>query len=91
MRIEGPVKGDFRLARTRATIGGVEVPAGTTVMVLNGAAGRDARRFEDPDTFQYDRANARDISPSVGARTRAQGGRWPGPRPGSASSGCSTA
>jgi cytochrome P450 len=60
LRIEGPVKGDFRLARTRATVGGVEVPAGTTLMVLNGAAGRDARRFEHPDTFQYDRANARE-------------------------------
>ncbi|MGH8996753.1 MAG: cytochrome P450 [Acidimicrobiales bacterium] len=60
LRIEGPVKGDFRLARTKATVGGVEVPAGTTVMVLNGAAGRDARRFEHPDEFQVDRANARE-------------------------------
>ena len=60
LRIEGPVKGDFRLARTTTTVGGVEVPAGTTVMVLNGAAGRDPRRFEDPDEFQVDRPNARE-------------------------------
>jgi cytochrome P450 len=28
-------------------------------MVLNGAANRDPRRFEDPGEFQVDRANAR--------------------------------
>ena len=60
LRMEGPVKGDFRLARTAATVGGVEIPAGTTVMVVNGAAGRDPRRFADPATFQMDRENAKE-------------------------------
>jgi len=59
LRYESPVKGDFRLARVPTTIGGVDIPAGTTVMVLNGAANRDARHFEDPNTFDLDRANAR--------------------------------
>jgi cytochrome P450 len=59
LRIESPVKGDFRLARVPATVGGVDIPAGATVMVLNGAANRDPRRFEDPDTFVVDRPNAR--------------------------------
>jgi cytochrome P450 len=59
LRIESPVKGDFRLSRIPTTIGGVDIPAGTTVMVLNGAANRDARRFECPDEFRVDRANAR--------------------------------
>jgi cytochrome P450 len=59
LRSESPVKGDFRLSRTTATVGGVDIPAGTTVMVLNGAANRDPRRFDDPDEFQVDRANAR--------------------------------
>jgi cytochrome P450 len=36
------------------------MPAGTTVMVLNGAAGRDPRRFEDPNEFVMDRANAKE-------------------------------
>jgi cytochrome P450 len=59
LRIESPVKGDFRLARRGTTVGGVDVPAGTTVMVLNGAANRDPRHFEEPTEFLVDRANAR--------------------------------
>jgi cytochrome P450 len=59
LRFESPIKGDFRLTRVPATIGGVDIPAGTTVMVLNGAANRDPRRFERPDEFVVDRADAR--------------------------------
>ena len=60
LRMEGPVKGDFRLSRRATTVGGVEIPAGTTVMVVNGAAGRDPRRFEDPAEFRVDRENAKE-------------------------------
>jgi cytochrome P450 len=60
LRIESPVKGDFRLSRRPTTVGTVDVPAGTTVMVLNGAANRDPRRFPEPDEFRIDRANARE-------------------------------
>ncbi len=60
LRFESPVKGDFRLARTGSTVGGVDIPAGSTIMVLNGAAGRDPRRFEEPDRFQMDRPNAKE-------------------------------
>jgi cytochrome P450 len=60
LRMEGPVKGDFRLARRTTSIGGVEIPAGSTVMVLNGAAGRDPRRFDAPDEFRLDRPNAKE-------------------------------
>jgi len=59
LRFESPVKGDFRLARIPASVGGVELPAGTTVMVLNGAANRDPRRFADPAAFEPTRPNAR--------------------------------
>ncbi len=58
LRIESPVKADFRLARRTTTLGGVEVPAGTPVMLLNGAANRDPRRFECPEQFRLDRSNA---------------------------------
>lgn len=60
LRYESPVKGDFRLARTTGRVGGVDIPAGTTVMVLNGAAGRDPRRFDRPELFQMDRPNAKE-------------------------------
>jgi cytochrome P450 len=58
LRIESPVKADFRLARRPTTVGGVHVAAGTPVMLLNGAANRDPRRFECPAEFRIDRPNA---------------------------------
>ena len=60
LRIESPVKADFRLARRATTVGGVEVAPGTPVMLLNGAANRDPRRFESPSEFRLDRPNAKD-------------------------------
>ena len=60
LRIESPVKADFRLARRATTVGGVEIPPGTPVMLLNGAANRDPRRFECPAEFRVDRANAKE-------------------------------
>jgi cytochrome P450 len=59
LRIESPVKADFRLARKSTSIGGVEIEAGTPVMVLNGAANRDPRLFEAPAEFRLDRQNAK--------------------------------
>jgi cytochrome P450 len=59
LRFESPIKGDFRLSRVPTTVGGVAIGAGTTVMVLNGAANRDPRRFENPNAFEPDRPNAR--------------------------------
>jgi cytochrome P450 len=60
LRIEAPVKGDFRLARRRITVAEVDIPAGTTLMVLNGAANRDPRQFPDPTEFRVDRGNSRE-------------------------------
>jgi cytochrome P450 len=59
LRIESPVKADFRLARRPATVAGVDIAAGTPVMLLNGAANRDPRLFECPDEFRIDRPNAK--------------------------------
>jgi cytochrome P450 len=59
LRMESPVKGDFRLAKTTTTVGGVEVPAGTVLMLANGGANRDPRRFENPSVFDAKRPNAR--------------------------------
>ncbi len=59
LRLESPLRGQFRLARRRTTIGGVEIPAGGSVLVLPGAANRDPRMFPDPNEFDIDRPNAR--------------------------------
>jgi cytochrome P450 len=59
LRFESPVKADFRLAKRDTTVGGVDIAAGTPVMVLNGAANRDPRLFECPNDFRIDRPNAK--------------------------------
>ena len=58
LRLESPVKTDFRLAKRSTTVAGVDIAAGTPVMMLNGAANRDPRRFECPHEFRLERANA---------------------------------
>lgn len=60
LRLESPVKSHFRMARTSTTIADVDVPAGTTVMLLPGACNRDGRKFADPNEFQADRPNVRE-------------------------------
>ncbi len=59
LRMEAPVKGDFRLSKVPVDVAGVHIPAGTQVMVLNAALNRDPRKFEDPDVLDPRRANAR--------------------------------
>lgn len=59
LRIEAPIKGSFRLTKVATTLGGEELAPGTVVMLLHGAAGRDARIFDDPANFDVERANAR--------------------------------
>ena len=48
------------MSRTAVNVGGVDIAAGTCVMVLNGAAGRDPRRFDGPNEFRMDRSNAKE-------------------------------
>jgi cytochrome P450 len=60
LRFESPIKGDFRLTRVPVTVGGVDLPAGTTLMVLNGAANRDPREFDEPNVLLPERENARE-------------------------------
>ncbi len=59
LRLESPIQGDFRLSLLPATIGGVDLPAGTTVMLVNGAANRDPREFPHPGELDLDRVNGR--------------------------------
>lgn len=59
LRIESPIKGDFRLVKQPVSVGGVDLAAGTTVMVINGAANRDPEQFPNPHTLDIERDNAR--------------------------------
>ena len=60
LRFESPIKGDFRLARRTTEVGGVTIPAGSVVMLVNGAANRDERQFECPHEFRPERGEARE-------------------------------
>jgi cytochrome P450 len=59
VRIESPIQGNFRLARVNTKVGDMDVPAGTSVMVLEGAANRDPRQYDAPAEFRLDRVNGR--------------------------------
>jgi cytochrome P450 len=59
LRMESVVKGDFRLSRVATTVAGVDIPAGSHLFLVHGAANRDPRRFDHPSEFQLERANAR--------------------------------
>ncbi len=59
LRLESPLRSQFRMARVRTTLGGADIPAGGVLMLAPGAANRDPRVFAEPHTFDLDRANAR--------------------------------
>jgi cytochrome P450 family 150 subfamily A5 len=59
LRLESPIKGAFRLTLRDTRLAGVEIPMGSIVMAMNGAANRDPRVFEDGDRFDAKRPNAR--------------------------------
>ena len=60
LRMESPVKSVFRLVRKTTTVGDLDAPAGTTVMVSPGAVNRDPERFENPHEFDLGRKNVRE-------------------------------
>ncbi|MYM62815.1 cytochrome P450 [Pseudomaricurvus sp. HS19] len=57
LRLDGPTKAHFRLAKRRAKVGDLEVEPGTTIMLMQSAMRRDPRRFESPNEFRLDRKN----------------------------------
>jgi cytochrome P450 len=58
LRAHSPIQTLFRKAVREVEIGGVTIPAGAIVEVRYGAANRDPERFEAPDRFDPERANA---------------------------------
>lgn len=59
LRFASVTKQDSRLARKDTELGGVEIPAGTTIAIFPGAANHDPLEFEQPEEFRPIRANAR--------------------------------
>jgi cytochrome P450 len=60
LRYNSPVKVNFRMARVATSLGGVPIPAGSSLVMLLGAADRDARHFTCPAEFDAGRANSRE-------------------------------
>ena len=59
IRWNSPQIGWRRVAKVDAMIGDVEIPAGTRIFLALGAANRQPSEFEDPETFDIHRSNAR--------------------------------
>jgi cytochrome P450 len=66
MRLESPVQWLQRIVTTDTELSGVEIPAGSLVLVLWGAANRDPRKFEDPERFQIDRPSVAKLQTAFG-------------------------
>ena len=61
LRYESPVQWTSRITTRHLELHGREVPAGSRVMMLLGAAHRDPRVFDDPDTFDVFRRPRRHL------------------------------
>ncbi|MEV4603534.1 cytochrome P450 [Amycolatopsis sp. NPDC049253] len=62
LRYDSPIQLTMRTVLTDTTLGGVELAAGTTVLVLVGAANRDPRVGEEPDRFDITRVPRRHLA-----------------------------
>ncbi len=60
LRFDGSVKSGARLCTKTTTIGGVEIKAGTTILLSHMAANRDPKRFENPGTFDMNRPRSKE-------------------------------
>jgi cytochrome P450 len=58
LRYESPAASTWRIAKQGSTIGPVDVPSGSVLMVRLDAANRDPDVFQDPHTFNIARNNA---------------------------------
>ena len=67
LRFDAPSPVQGRFARRAASFHGVEIPAGSKVLLLTGSAGRDEREYPDPDRFDVHRNVTRHLSFGHGA------------------------
>jgi len=66
LRLEPPLPGLGRMLVKDTTLAGVDMPEAERVMLLFGAANRDASVFDDPEQFKVDRLNNRHLTFGVG-------------------------
>ncbi|MDO3704232.1 cytochrome P450 [Micromonospora sp. C28SCA-DRY-2] len=66
LRHDSPVQLTSRLGTAPATVGGVELPAGSWALLLLGAANRDPRRYPEPTRFDPGRAQQQPLSFGAG-------------------------
>jgi cytochrome P450 len=59
LRYEPPFRGHYRHVLRDTTLGGVELGAGSRLLLLWGAANRDPSHFEAPDDFRLDRVGGK--------------------------------
>jgi cytochrome P450 len=62
LRFDSPLQVTKRVAIADTLLGGVEIPADTDVYIFYGAANRDQRRFNDPDSFDIRRKAIRNLA-----------------------------
>ncbi|MBF8192920.1 cytochrome P450 [Nonomuraea sp. K274] len=63
LRHSGPAEiAPMRFTLEPVDIGGVTIPAGEAVQIVNATANRDPRRFADPDRLQLDRPDNQHLS-----------------------------
>jgi cytochrome P450 len=62
LRYEAPSPVQGRTVMRRVEWYGVEIPAGSVILLLTGSAGRDERQYADPDRFDVERAVGRHVS-----------------------------
>lgn len=60
LRRDAPHRGLMRVTTREARLGGVDLPAGTALLLLFGSGNRDERVFPEPDALEPERANVRD-------------------------------
>ncbi|MEE3062659.1 MAG: cytochrome P450 [Actinomycetota bacterium] len=59
LRYESPFRGHYRHVTRDTTLGGVDVPADSRLLLMWGAANRDPRQFDKPNEFRLDRSGAK--------------------------------
>ena len=60
LRVESPVQGLFRMTKVDTELGGVQIPAGSRLVIMYASGNRDDQQFPQADQFDVCRANAKD-------------------------------